>query len=967
MMAPRGPSRSRTSRRPLYRIGQLVRGLLAALLLLAMVAGIPWGLATYVGWPLPSHWPTWSETQTILLTPLSTSVLLHILACALWPTWTAFVVDLARMAIAIARTPHLPSLQPSGPLHAVAAALLPTILLAVMNSRAPQPGESVEATTSAEHPAAANRTTAPDRPSPHPATAHDEQLTGNPKPRTPRYAKGTVTVRPPQDGIHDSLWRIADRELGDGTRWPTLFTLNEGRIQADGRALTTPNLLRPGWILHIPSTPRPPDEDDHPPPRTPKPPPSPPSAPSNPEAQPPSASPTPSAPEEVSPTPDHRDRDQEDEPHLGPGVDVPGGAFVPLVLATAIAAVWLTVRWRRRIRYRPGSGARDDVTIAPVVRALRLAHDHAHATGGDNGRLPADDDSVALPQTGRVIAVKDGHALALDLARTRGLGLVGPGALDALRALSISLLIEPPLSRAVDLLVPAADAPLLFGDQDGATQPTPARLHFVDTLDAALERMEAELLTRTRTCAAAHHGTGDASGRAGERELVLLASPTPHAQRRLQAVLDNGSTMGLSGILLGQWRPGVTAHVRVDGTVTATSDSLAGSLTGSRLFTLPAPDSQTLLDLLTEADRDATQGEPQPTELPGVETGPDVARSRPARNTSTSEFGRAHPPVPGPGERGPAPAEPLAPQAPVRSAQANTFGVGGSAAAEPSSSAEGASDGGEQHVSSDTHPESVDPAVTVTVLGSLQIHHHDGDHHQDVTVALAPRQRDVLIFLAVHPDGVRRETLAVTLWPDAPSDRPYNALHATVSQLRRAMRTATGNRLDDLIVHHDGHYSLNPDQVSVDLWHLHAALHSARAENSTQHRLEAVHRLADLYRGDLADDLTAEWIEAPREALRRDVLDAVSALARALADTDPEEALRLLERARTLDRYNEALYRNIARLQARLDRHDAIHRTFALLTTTLAELGEQPSTQTTMLRESLSRLQPVEPSSQTDS
>jgi hypothetical protein len=49
------------------------------------------------------------------------------------------------------------------------------------------------------------------------------------------------------------------------------------------------------------------------------------------------------------------------------------------------------------------------------------------------------------------------------------------------------------------------------------------------------------------------------------------------------------------------------------------------------------------------------------------------------------------------------------------------------------------------------------------------------------------------------------------------------------------------------------------------------------------------------------------------------------------------------------------LNRDIARFQAHLGRHDAIPRTLALLTTTLAEIDDQPSPETVSLCEFLQR------------
>ncbi len=82
--------------------------------------------------------------------------------------------------------------------------------------------------------------------------------------------------------------------------------------------------------------------------------------------------------------------------------------------------------------------------------------------------------------------------------------------------------------------------------------------------------------------------------------------------------------------------------------------------------------------------------------------------------------------------------------------------------------------------------------------------------------------------------------------------------------------------------------------------------------------------MIDNYRGPFADGLSSEWIEAMRESLRREVLDAVAVLARTLVGTDPEQTLASLETARGFDPHNDLLYRDIMRLQGRLGRHEAI-------------------------------------------
>ena len=56
----------------------------------------------------------------------------------------------------------------------------------------------------------------------------------------------TVTVQP-----GDTLRSIAMAYLGDENRWPEIYDLNKGVVQADGRALTDPNLIRVGWVFQI--------------------------------------------------------------------------------------------------------------------------------------------------------------------------------------------------------------------------------------------------------------------------------------------------------------------------------------------------------------------------------------------------------------------------------------------------------------------------------------------------------------------------------------------------------------------------------------------------------------------------------------------------------------------------------------------------------------------------------------------
>lgn len=367
--------------------------------------------------------------------------------------------------------------------------------------------------------------------------------------------------------------------------------------------------------------------------------------------------------------------------------------------------------------------------------------------------------------------------------------------------------------------------------------------------------------------------------------------------------------------------------------VSATNPGVGEALEGTQLYRLPDTDTRDLLHLLRQAQPDTPAPPADPSSDP-VPTGlapitavltPDPHEPRTTHTTSDSvdtslEITRAHP-LPGVMV-----AQDVDPPPPARALTGEPL---------------------EQKPPGDQP----DTPVTITVLGPLQIHWrpHSSDPDStplDITAAFPPRQRELLVFLALHPDGVHRDAVAATLWADNPPDRPTNALNTALSRLRGALSTATAGALSDLTVLREGRYQLNPAVVDVDYGHFATAIAARRAAISNEERIAALRRVVDGYRGRLAEGMDTEWIDAVREATARDAIDAVAALSRAMVDTDPEYTLNLLETARAFDPHNELLYRDIMRLQERLGRLDAIARTLTLLTTRLAEIDEQPAPET---------------------
>jgi DNA-binding SARP family transcriptional activator len=908
-------------------LGRIAQGLLAAAGLLALVVMLPWALWHYVGWPLPDHLPTWAEIEGLLLGPMTGAFLLDGLACLGWIAWAAFslevlrcAVDLARSGVEAARTADWSA---AGPVHALAGVLVGAVMVSVLGNRLIQaPVASASATPESGSQIVAT------------ATVSHHAVIGGGSADAGRYP-ASVTVLSPHNGVHDSLWRIAQRTLGDGGRWPEIFELNKGKPQPNGHRLTTPSLIFPGEELALPSEARlaaaPPQQPADPDQSSPPPP----------SAPPPTATSVPPSTGQTPPETVGTHSKSAEEPGFRWGAEL----FVGLGLAAAISAALKVARYRYRSRYRPGSGDRDDLPVAPVVYQLRLAHLRAEQTDSEPAQPPlmVGAPTSLSPTLAPGLGVRDGHEVALNLAAARGLGLVGAGATAAARALLMTMLAT---ATEATLFIPADDLTSVLGRETPDEQ-LPSALRVVAGLDAALDVVEAEILVRA------------SAGRDRDTEpgtsppLVLVTRPPAH-HRRLQAVLDNGAQFGVTGLVLGQWQPGVTVYVRQDGTVSASGPGLGEALRGTRMFRLGGDDAADMLDLLRQAK---PQPIPPDTSYLAV---PLLAPHARTAGTSTAENDRRVPSSEAPPEAGRSSAVDLEVTAAVEHTAPSTSRLEILAPSPaqslqvrlqtPAAEIPSASTTSREDNTAGVH-------ITVTVLGGLRVHWHPepgcGTGLREITGALQPRTQELLVLLALHPEGVTRDALVSALWGQDPPVRPTNALHTALSRIRAALASATGGAVSDIVSVTNGRYQLDPAIVDVDYWHFARAVTARRTATTDQARIDAYRDVLNAYSGALADGMSAEWIEPVREAIRRDAIDAVAALARALVDTDPQQTLDLLEIARAFDPHNELLYRDIMRLQERLGQLDAIPRTLTLLTTRLAEVDATPTPQARGLAEQL--------------
>jgi hypothetical protein len=226
----------------------VLAGIFAVIALAALTGGVPLGLITFIGLPLPHSRPRVSLPTH----QLDTHAILTVLAVVVWLAWLQLVICVIAEIRAAVRNAGMPARVPlSGGTQALAHRLVTAALVLFTSTVALSPAITAHAPPRA----AAVATATADRPAP-PLAGLEAGLAESghvlaPDAAVPHAAKIYV-VKPPAGRYHERLWEIAQKHLGDGRRYGEIYRLNKDRVQPDGSKLTIASLIRPGWVLHMP-------------------------------------------------------------------------------------------------------------------------------------------------------------------------------------------------------------------------------------------------------------------------------------------------------------------------------------------------------------------------------------------------------------------------------------------------------------------------------------------------------------------------------------------------------------------------------------------------------------------------------------------------------------------------------------------------------------------------------------------
>ncbi|WP_246122420.1 BTAD domain-containing putative transcriptional regulator [Actinoallomurus bryophytorum] len=950
-----------------------------------LLAGVPAGLATFAGSPIPHALPTWDQITATLTRPdTGNALFLAVIKVIGWAAWCLFtVITLAETAgYRRGRPPRgLPGA--IRPMQHLARDLVAMAAL-IVTATAPAVGSTAAAlsqpTTAATTSLAANAVSAP--------TASDAENAQPSRLPSAHHPTRTTSAHPWQTRVikrGDTLWAIARKTTGSGAQYPSIFNASKHLNQPHGLPpLTDPDRIYPGQHIKAPpkgsTSDRPARRPAHTPARPHPRPPMPPHAPTPSATPPPTTHRTPPAASQAPDPPAWTTPTAPPTREPGPVTDPPDDRPTATPTRPGTASETPT----------PSSETRPPQTPRPKESPTPSSPGPVTPeTPGHHHDTPV---TVMLP-TGAYLGIGLAAAISVALAATRlhrrrrrtpatewpdpTTEPATPAPVAKVRKAHLDTYTEQgePLPTDADLIAHDATTPapthVTAGTRDGEhliVELSGLNLSFTGPgatgtvralmieLLAKSSRYRVELIIPEPDATALLAGSGldltDLAAtipglivsRSLQAAITHLESEFIHRARLLETT-DQADVHALRTTEPGEPLPAIILIA----TMPASGEALQAILSLSAPYCVGA----LLLGTWAVGTTLHVSGDGTVTDATGPTAGTwaggrlfHLTAADAADMLNVVRTARGAPETAPPAESVVGSVSPSNGKA-SSSAPAATSRTGMSSP-RPSLTAP-ASDRTGQPIASagrlrlaDAVEEDTLRPIRLRLLGQVRVE----SGGEPITTGLRRITRDLMAYLALHPAGITREQGVDALMPDRELQAGTTMFHTAISNARKTLRDATGLREPMFIIHAAGRYRLDPHLITVDLWQLQSTLNRAHNADTDATRLNALRLVPDLYTAELAEDLTFEWAETERENLRRQATDALSRLAQLAKNDHPDLALAALEHALAHDPYAEPLYRDLMRIQAASGHPDAVRRTHQQLKTRLADLDTEPDEET---------------------
>lgn len=244
------------------------------------------------------------------------------------------------------------------------------------------------------------------------------------------------------------------------------------------------------------------------------------------------------------------------------------------------------------------------------------------------------------------------------------------------------------------------------------------------------------------------------------------------------------------------------------------------------------------------------------------------------------------------------------------------------------------------------------PRLLVRLLGHIQL-----AQGQQVIARFGTRKAGALLaYLAFYRDTAHaREILAEILWPGSNPRSARANLRVVLNELRHHLEPSGTVPPGTVLRTDNSSIELCSDFLDTDVSQFTAALSAADAlalaPAGAEERILALTRAVELYSGDLLPGYYEDWVAEPRETLKNQCRDALSALAVLLTERkEIDRALRYATAAVSMDAFREESHVELIRLYVAAGDHCSAQRQYRKMERMLyREAGRGPSAATRAL------------------
>lgn len=200
---------------------------------------------------------------------------------------------------------------------------------------------------------------------------------------------------------------------------------------------------------------------------------------------------------------------------------------------------------------------------------------------------------------------------------------------------------------------------------------------------------------------------------------------------------------------------------------------------------------------------------------------------------------------------------------------------------------------------------------------------------------------ELLVYLALHPEGGTVEALADALLPNTDFEKARGRIWQSATEAKRILG-------DSFQRNRNGCYQLDRGTTAIDLDELQDLLHASQSAADPDAETDLLEQALSLFRGEPLADADFAWADGHARQLRATYVDLLQRAGRTRLEAgDARGAIDAAERGIHLDQLNEDLWRLAMQADYQLGLRDSVNNRYEQLRTLLnSELGLEPSSET---------------------